>query len=100
MVDLAGFPKDRFYLYQSEWTSKPMVHILPHWNWQGHEGQNIPVMASTNAEAVELFLNGKLLVSKMPFPAPNDIPVDPNFISAKDIATNHLVDGHAVIALQ
>ena len=33
MVDLAGFPKDRYYLYQSHWTTKPMVHVLPHWNW-------------------------------------------------------------------
>ena len=45
MVDLAGFPKDRYYLYQSQWTTKPMVHLLPHWNWEGREGQAIPVMA-------------------------------------------------------
>ena len=60
-VDLAGFPKDRFYLYQSQWTKTPMVHVLPHWNWAGQEGQAIPVMAYTNAEEVELFLNGKSL---------------------------------------
>jgi beta-galactosidase len=57
-VDLAGFPKDRFYLYQSEWTKKPMVHVLPHWNWAGREGQSIPVMAYSNADEVELFVNG------------------------------------------
>ncbi len=61
MVDLAGFPKDRYYLYQSVWTSAPMVHVLPHWNWPGHEGQPIPVMAYSNAEEVELFLNGRSL---------------------------------------
>lgn len=44
-VDLAGFPKDRYYLYQSVWTKAPMVHLLPHWNWEGWEGQAIPVMA-------------------------------------------------------
>jgi beta-galactosidase len=58
IVDLAGFPKDRFYLYQSHWTTKPMVHLLPHWNWAGMEGKPIPVMCYTNAEEVELFLNG------------------------------------------
>ena len=64
IVDLAGFPKDRFYLYQSQWTTKPMVHVLPHWNWPGLEGQPIPVMAYTNAEEVELFLNGRSLGRK------------------------------------
>lgn len=58
-VDLCGFPKDRYYLYQSQWTSEPMVHVLPHWNWEGKEGQNIPVYAYTNCEEVELFVNGK-----------------------------------------
>lgn len=58
-VDLCGFPKDRFYLYQSQWTIKPMVHVLPHWNWEGKEGENIPIYAYTNADEVELFVNGK-----------------------------------------
>ncbi|HTI06045.1 MAG TPA: glycoside hydrolase family 2 TIM barrel-domain containing protein, partial [Gemmatimonadales bacterium] len=55
-VDLAGFPKDPFYLYQSVWTAKPMVHLLPHWNWS--VGDTVVVWAYTNAEEVELFLNG------------------------------------------
>lgn len=58
-VDLAGFPKDRFYLYQSQWTKKPMVHILPHWNWENSGISEIPVYCYTNAEEVELFINGK-----------------------------------------
>jgi beta-galactosidase len=78
MVDLAGFPKDRYYLYQSRWTSKPMVHLLPHWNWPGHEGQAIPVMAYTNADEVELFLNGKSLGRKKRFSEPVELPVGPN----------------------
>ena len=61
IVDLCGFPKDRYYLYQSQWTDKPMVHILPHWNWQGFEGQEVPVWCYSNCESVELFLNGKSL---------------------------------------
>ena len=64
IVDLCGFPKDRYYLYQSQWTDKPVVHLLPHWNWQGWEGKRIPVWCFTNAESVELFLNGKSLGEK------------------------------------
>ena len=64
IVDLAGFPKDRYYLYQSRWTTTPMLHLLPHWNWRGRERQPIPVMAYTNAEEVELFLNGRSLGRK------------------------------------
>jgi len=77
-VDLAGFPKDRYYLYQSEWTTKPMVHLLPHWNWQGHEGQTIPVMAYSNADEVELFVNGKSLGRKKRFGEIFEIPVGAN----------------------
>jgi len=64
IVDLCGFPKDRYYLYQSQWTDKPMVHILPHWNWQGFEGKKTPVWCYSNCESVELFLNGKSLGEK------------------------------------
>ncbi len=64
VVDLAGFPKDRFYSYKSFWTSQPTVHVFPHWNWAGHEGEKIPVMVYTNAQDVELFLNGKSLGRK------------------------------------
>jgi beta-galactosidase len=78
MVDLAGFPKDRYYLYQSQWTKQPMVHVLPHWNWHGREGQPIPVMAYTNADEVELFLNGKSLGRKKRFSEPVELPVGPN----------------------
>jgi beta-galactosidase len=78
IVDLAGFPKDRFYLYQSHWTTKPMVHLLPHWNWAGMEGKPIPVMCYTNAEEVELFLNGKSLGRKKRFSEPVELPVGNN----------------------
>jgi beta-galactosidase len=63
-VDLAGFPKDRFYLYQSQWTSEPMVHILPHWNWEGSGFTEIPVYCYSNGDEAELFLNGKSLGRK------------------------------------
>jgi beta-galactosidase len=65
IVDLVGIPKDRFYLYQSHWRpEKNMVHILPHWNWEGHEGQKVPVFVYTNGDGAELFLNGKSLGRK------------------------------------
>ncbi|MBN1599334.1 MAG: DUF4982 domain-containing protein [Bacteroidales bacterium] len=62
IIDLAGIPKDVYYLYQSEWTDKPTLHVFPHWNWQ--EGQIIDVIAYTNCIEVELFLNGKSLGKK------------------------------------
>ncbi len=58
IVDMAGLPKNRYYLYQSAWTDTPVLHIFPHWNWEGHEGQNVPVHIYTNFEEVELFING------------------------------------------
>jgi len=58
--DLAGLPKDRFYLYRSRWnTEKETLHILPHWNWEGREGQVTPVFVYTNYDSAELFVNGK-----------------------------------------
>jgi beta-galactosidase len=59
IVDLAGFPKDAYYMYQSEWTTKPVLHLFPHWNWQ--PGEIVDVWAYFNTEEVELFLNGKSL---------------------------------------
>jgi len=64
-VDLCGFPKDRFYLYQSQWTTEPMIHLLPHWNWKGMEGQKIPVYCYTNCDEAELFVNGKSMGRKV-----------------------------------
>jgi beta-galactosidase len=64
IVDLCGFPKDRYFLYQSQWMDKPIVHILPHWNWAGFEGKEIPVWCYSNCESVELFLNGKSIGEK------------------------------------
>jgi len=64
IIDMCGFPKDTYYFYQSQWTEEPMVHILPHWNWKGKEGMEIPVVAYSNCESVELFLNGKSLGEK------------------------------------
>lgn len=62
VIDLAGFPKDHYYLYQSQWTDLPMVHLLPHWTHPEMEnGIEIPVWAYTTGDSVELFLNGRSL---------------------------------------
>ena len=62
IIDLAGFPKDVYYMYQSEWTDQNVLHVFPHWNWK--EGQPVDVWVYTNAQEVELFLNGKSLGTK------------------------------------
>jgi len=59
IIDICNFPKDTYYFYQSQWTEKPMVHLLPHWTWPGKEGVEIPVWCYTNCDSVELFLNGE-----------------------------------------
>ncbi|GAB1308898.1 beta-galactosidase GalB [Urechidicola sp. KH5] len=65
IIDLAGFPKDHYYLYQSLWADKPMVHILPHWTHPGKEGREIPVVVYTNCDSAELFLNNISLGEKV-----------------------------------
>jgi beta-galactosidase len=65
IIDLAGFPKDRFYLYQSRWRPElPMVHILPHWTWPERVGLVTPVHVFTSGDEAELFLNGRSLGRK------------------------------------
>ncbi|MDZ7634762.1 MAG: DUF4982 domain-containing protein [Bacteroidales bacterium] len=63
VIDLAGFPKDAYWFYQSEWTKKPVLHLFPHWNWS--PGQTVDVWAYTNCDEVELFLNGVSLGRKV-----------------------------------
>ncbi|HTY87228.1 MAG TPA: beta-galactosidase GalA [Candidatus Acidoferrum sp.] len=61
ILDTCGFPKDAFYYYQSWWTTNTVLHLLPHWNWPGKEGQEILVQVFSNCKQVELFLNGASL---------------------------------------
>jgi beta-galactosidase len=61
ILDTCGFPKDAFYYYQSWWTTNTVLHLAPHWNWPGREGQEILVEAFSNCKQVELFLNGASL---------------------------------------
>lgn len=79
IVDLCGFPKDRYYYYQSRWTEEPMVHILPHWNWENTPHKEIPVYCYTNADAAELFLNGISLGKKVMGVDKTTIPAEFNW---------------------
>lgn len=92
VIDLCGFPKDAYYFYKSQWTPEPMIHLFPHWNWQGREGQVIPVMLYTNCDSVELFLNGKSFgIKSLQFPRPgnsgawNRYDVPPVYTSTGDL---------------
>jgi beta-galactosidase len=58
IMDMCGFPKDLFYYYQAWWTHEPVLHLFPHWNWTGKDGQQIEVCCFTNCDTVELFVNG------------------------------------------
>ena len=61
VIDTCGFPKDMYYYYQTWWSGKPVLHLFPHWNWRGREGQEIDVWCYSNLDSVELLLNGKSL---------------------------------------
>lgn len=61
VMDICGFPKDSYYYYKALWSEEPVLHLFPHWNWSGREGEEIPVWVHSNCEEVELFLNGKSL---------------------------------------
>ncbi|WP_281888781.1 beta-galactosidase GalA [Paenibacillus sp. YYML68] len=61
IMDFCGFAKDIFYYYKARWTEEPVLHVFPHWDWAGNEGEVIDVWAFTNMDEVELFLNGQSL---------------------------------------
>jgi beta-galactosidase len=67
-MDICGFPKDGYYAYKAAWMNEPVVHIFPHWNWPGKEGDSIKVHCYTNCEEVELFLNGKSIGKQKAIP--------------------------------
>lgn len=86
-VDLCGLPKDRFFLYQSQWSDKPMIHMLPHWNWPN--GMDIPVYVYTNCDEAELFLNGRSLGRKVKGGDTTPILVDFNFYEPKSFDSKY-----------
>jgi len=73
IVDLCGFRKDRFYLYQSRWRPElPMAHLMPHWNWPERIGQSVPVQLYTSGDEAELFVNGKSMGRRKRMPVVNE----------------------------
>jgi beta-galactosidase len=97
ILDTCGFPKDNFYYYQSWWTTNTVLHLLPHWNWPGKEGQDIRVDALSNCKAVELFLNGQSLGRQTMDPNSKltwHVKYQPGTLSAKgyDSAGNVIAD--------
>jgi beta-galactosidase len=88
VLDTCGFPKDNFYYYQAWWTDRPVLHLFPHWNWAGREGQEIDVWCHSNLDAVELLLNGKSLGNK---PVPRNshvawkVPYAPGRLEARGL---------------
>ncbi len=99
IMDECGFPKDTYYYYQAVWGDQPVVHVFPHWNWAGQEGQPIDVWVFSNAARVELFLNGASLGAKeMPRNGHLSWPVPyaPGTLEAKAFTDNALVASDTV----
>jgi beta-galactosidase len=97
VVDLCGIPKDRFYLYRSYWRPDvATVHILPHWNWPGRVGQNVPVFVYTNGDSAELFLNGKSLGRRTKGQLPKR---PPDFGRGKSATASSVEAGNEHVAL-
>ncbi len=86
IMDRVGFPKDNYYYYKSWWGSEPVVHVLPHWNWEGKEGQLIDVWCHSNCEEVELVINGESR-GKKPVPrnshVAGQVAYQPGYIEAR-----------------
>ncbi len=100
LLDVCGFPKDKYYYLEACWSDKPKVHLLPMcWNWPGKEGQNIRVIAFSNGESVELFLNGKSLGAlDMPHDSHVEwqVPYQPGRLVAKSYRGGKLVATNTV----
>ena len=86
IVDMCGFPKDNYFYYKAWWSKEPMLHLFPHWNWAGKEGEEISVWVHSNLESVELFCNGQSLGSKNVEPLHHlewKVKYAPGFIEAR-----------------
>lgn len=86
IVDMCGFPKDTFYYYKSWWGSEPVLHLLPHWNWQDRLGEPIDVWVHSNLDEVEVFLNGKSQGSQKVQPLTHlewKVPYQPGTLEAR-----------------
>ncbi len=99
ILDYAGFPKDEAYYLKSWWTDEPVLHILPHWNLEGHEGETVPVWVYSNMDEVELTVNGKNLGrKKMPENGHLswDAEYQPGRVTAKGYKNGHQITSATV----
>jgi beta-galactosidase len=99
IIDTCGFPKDIYYFYQSKWTTEPMVHVLPHWNWS--VGTKVSVWVYSNCDTVELFLNGVSQGVKTVGDSLNlswDVNWEPGTIRAKGVKGNTVVNDQSATA--
>ncbi len=102
-LDTCGFAKDGFYLYQAFWTTEPMVHLLPHWNWSGREGKPIRVVAYSNAEAIELFLNNRSLGRQSVPPDHSvewQVPYEPGELRAAALQGDSVVASQSIVTAE
>jgi beta-galactosidase len=100
IMDLCGFPKGAFYIHQAQWVKdRPVLHLIPHWNWPGREGQPIQVMAMANTETVALYLNGRLIGEQKVDPYEMNawrVPYEPGRLEAVGKAGGRVI-AHAVV---
>ncbi len=100
IMDLCGFPKDSYYYYQAEWTKAPVLHLFPHWNLKGKEGQSIDLWCYTNCHEAELWLNGRSRgrLKRAPFRKLQwEIPYDPGELRAAGYDAGGNEVAHALI---
>lgn len=94
ILDTCGFPKDNFYYYKAWWDAAPLLHVFPHWSWQGQAGKPVKLWAHSNLERVELFLNGASLGSRIVEPCNHvewDVPFAPGVLEARGYRGGQLV---------
>ncbi|HSV15407.1 MAG TPA: glycoside hydrolase family 2 TIM barrel-domain containing protein, partial [Tepidisphaeraceae bacterium] len=86
LMDLCGFPKDLYYYFKSWWSDEPTLHLMPHWNWPGREGEPIDVRCFSNCDEVELLLNGRS-IGRQAMPRNShvrwDVPYEPGVLEAR-----------------
>ncbi len=86
IVDMCGFPKDYYYYYRAWWRTEPSLHVFPHWNWEGREGETVSVWVYSNCDTVELVVNGRSLGSQAVPPLGHlewKVPYQPGYIEAR-----------------
>jgi beta-galactosidase len=94
IMDVCGFPKNNFYYYQSWWSDKDVLHIFPHWNWNGKEGQPVDVWCYSNCDSVGLFLNGGSLGMKTMQKDSHlewNVPYEPGTLEAKGFRNGKII---------